>query len=242
MAHHGRKPHEDLRCQQPGAKDVQRVGHREHLDPTGLHPGREITQRSVEEGEIEQGKVERGLTALHRGPAQGQHQQPKTHERDDPQQTHDQPPVHAGGAQRHEREGPQGAGEALHVLSLVEDEAALEEEQIVDVTEVDEGVVQQPRVTHQEQQPTGQAEPLQSRRFRQGARARLGLHRPKPTALADRAASAEGPATRSGARAVIKSKAPPTHRSASRGSIERPPSRSRPGDHRASGALQHRSN
>ena len=130
-----------------------------------------------------------GWARLHRGPAQGQHQQPKTHEREDPQQTHDPPPVHAGGAQRHQRESPQGAGEALHVLSLVEDEAAIEEEQIVDVAEEDEGVVEQPRVMHQEQQPAGQAEPLQNRRFRQGARARLGLHRPKPTALADRAAS-----------------------------------------------------
>ncbi len=81
--------------------------------------------------------------------------------------------------------------EALDVLALVVDQPAPEEERVVDVAEVDESGVEDPRVAHGEHRTDDQARPLEQRRTRP---LRRGLGR----GVAHGPGSGNGPSMRAG--------------------------------------------
>jgi hypothetical protein len=164
-AHEGRGGNERRQCEAAGTQQVQPDGRRHQLGERRLEAGGEEGSRPVAGRQQGEGEVE-GHTLRRQLPIEADQQAGEGRKAREAEQRDRVHPVEMQRAQRDQHQAVQRAAEALDVLSRIEDQTRVQEEQVVHIAEVDEGVVEKPAVVEDQQEPDPEQQPLVGRRPR----------------------------------------------------------------------------
>jgi hypothetical protein len=118
---------------------------------------------AIVEDEIGEREIENRPGLRREIPVQQDEQVPEDRKAPASDEQNDHRPAQVESAQGDEDQAVERAGEPLDVLTAIVNEALLQEEEVVDVPEVDEGIVHHPSVVDDEEEPPDEIEPLEGR-------------------------------------------------------------------------------